>query len=65
MPFSQMSSLRPFWSSGQAHPGQSKPVLGVVWFILNIERPARISSRSLVMNLVTDIAAPQPAAGWW
>ncbi|GGV13983.1 hypothetical protein GCM10010275_64080 [Streptomyces litmocidini] len=50
-------------SSGQAHPGQSKPVFS--WFIFMVARgPSTGRAPSRAMDRVTLFAAPQPAAGW-
>lgn len=62
MPFSQMSMATP-GSSGQAQPGQSKPLPGL--FMVNIAHVPSMGSRVRSSTLVTAIAAPQPAAGWW
>ena len=61
-PFSQMSSLSPDGSSGQAQPGQSKPPFS--WFITKRARNPSRGSPACSSTRATLRAAPQPAAGW-
>ena len=60
-PFSQKSSFRPSCESGHAQPGQSKPPSS--WFIFASTRGPSSGSRERTSTLVTDLAAPHPAAG--
>ena len=60
IPFSQMSRCRPFWSSGHAQPGQSKPLSA--WFIRRTARGPSTGSRERQSTL-RDAARRAPGGG--
>jgi hypothetical protein len=61
-PLSQKSRRNPVGSSGQAHPGQSKPHR-----VVHHEHRTdpSIATPDFSSAAPTLLAAPQPAAGWW